>query len=584
MGFFGGGNQVTVRVVGDKTDLDRKLRGATKNVKTFEGGMDKAAKGIKKSFINAAKGIGAAFAIKEVGKFVGDTIRAFSDLNESVNAVEVVFGEASDEIKILGENAAETVGLSEREFNDLAVSFSAFVDKIADASGGDVVGVLEILTTRIADFASVMNLDVTEAAEKFRSGLAGETEPLRKFGLDVSAAAVTAKGLEEGLGDINGVMSESDKVFARYLLIMEQTDDVAGDFENTSGDLANSLRILESKFEDVQAKIGEAFISPVATAVGLMTDWIDILDRITDSTDDMTEAQSRSILGKFFDVFGWKPFIGAAEDATRRIKNLTGVTGDFEEAQAALRLGPDNPLLEYSDNIDDIVDAFGLSRRPIQNFGRDMEGAGDATGDAGDAADDAALSVEDLADAMLAAIDPAFGLLRAHERFTDAQRDYNEAVGEFGSGSGEARDAMADLLESAGKLNSAEGEFATKFGPDGEQAFRDLAVAAGIYGDDLEDLLDFLFRIGRATVNLPPVPTGGGGGGSPTSGPFHTGGRVNAPRGQEVLARVLGGETFTNPAHGNGGGGGGNIINYYAGTQIANTRILRELVEMGRRR
>lgn len=54
------------------------------------------------------------------------------------------------------------------------------------------------------------------------------------------------------------------------------------------------------------------------------------------------------------------------------------------------------------------------------------------------------------------------------------------------------------------------------------------------------------------------------------SGTQHTGGRVNAPRGQEVLVRALGGETFTNPSHSNGDGGGTTVIvNGFVGSELA---------------
>jgi hypothetical protein len=42
-------------------------------------------------------------------------------------------------------------------------------------------------------------------------------------------------------------MTESDKVMARYQMIMEQTNKTAGDFANTSDSLANSSRIAGAK-------------------------------------------------------------------------------------------------------------------------------------------------------------------------------------------------------------------------------------------------------------------------------------------------------------------------------------------------
>ena len=220
---------------------------------------EKAAEGLSGQMKGLAKTVGAAFATREVVNFAKSAVGAASDLGESINAVNVTFGDASDGILKLGENAAEAVGLSAREFNGFAVQFAGFTQQIA-GSEGDIVAVTENLTTRIADFASVMNLDVPEAAQVFQSSLAGETEPIRKFGIDLSAAAVGLHAVEIGLVDSANEMTEADKVMARYSLLMEETDKVAGDFTNTSDSLANQQRILAARLDDAQATIGAALV------------------------------------------------------------------------------------------------------------------------------------------------------------------------------------------------------------------------------------------------------------------------------------------------------------------------------------
>ena len=66
-----------------------------------------------------------------------------------------------------------------------------------------------------------MNLDVNQAAELFQSGLAGETEPLRKFGIDLSAAAVEASAYANGIAKAGKPLTEQQKVQARYALLMK---------------------------------------------------------------------------------------------------------------------------------------------------------------------------------------------------------------------------------------------------------------------------------------------------------------------------------------------------------------------------
>lgn len=208
----------------------------------------------------AAAGVAvAAFAVK-FGKVA---VNAASDLDESINAVNVTFGEAAKGVQELAEASATAVGLSQSEFNSFAVQFAGFTRQIATADR-DIVGVTDDLTKRIADFASVMNLDVNEAAQVFQSTLAGSSEVARKYGIDVSAAAVEQFALENGLAATKGEIDENIKVQARYGLIMQETAQFAGDFENTSDSLANSQRILKARFQDVQAQIGRRLTPVIA--------------------------------------------------------------------------------------------------------------------------------------------------------------------------------------------------------------------------------------------------------------------------------------------------------------------------------
>jgi len=239
----------------------------------------KEAEGLAGEFKKLAGKAAAVFAAAKVGQFAKDSIGAASDLAESANAVNVTFGDAADGILSLSEAAATTVGLSASEFNSFAVQFSGFTQQIA-GFGGDVAAVTDDLTVRIADFASVMNLDVAEAAQVFQSSLAGETEPIRKFGVDLSAAAVELYALETGLIRNKGELTESIKVQARYGLLMRSTEKVAGDFANTSDSLANQQRILNAEFENAQAELGEKLLPIANDFTGALLDMLDVAEKL----------------------------------------------------------------------------------------------------------------------------------------------------------------------------------------------------------------------------------------------------------------------------------------------------------------
>jgi len=211
----------------------------------------------------AANAISAG--VSTITSFIGGSVDAAKDLGESLNAVNVVFEGSSAKVTDWGKANANAFGLSNREFNQLVTPLGAMLtnygfstDEAADKSIA--------LTKRAADMASVFNVDVGEALGAIQAGLRGEADPLEKFGVGLNAAAVQSKALAMTGKDVASSLTDQEKKSASLALIMEQTDKVAGDFANTSGDLANSQRIAAAKTEELQARLGEKLL-PVTLLV-----------------------------------------------------------------------------------------------------------------------------------------------------------------------------------------------------------------------------------------------------------------------------------------------------------------------------
>lgn len=240
------------------------------DAKGFTSGLDQAQTRLGKVKAGFQSAMGPATAIGGGLVALGTMFsKSASDLNESANAVRVTFGAQAAAVEALSKKAATSVGLSSSEFNGMAVQFSAFTDAIS-GGGAASVGVLDEMSTRMSDFASVMNLDVAEAAEKFQSGLAGETEPLRKFGIDLSATKVEAYAYANGIAAAGKPLTETQKIQARYALLMQQTAKTQGDFKNTTDQAANAQRIATAQWENARAKLGTALLPALASVMTVL--------------------------------------------------------------------------------------------------------------------------------------------------------------------------------------------------------------------------------------------------------------------------------------------------------------------------
>jgi hypothetical protein len=215
----------------------------------------------------------AGIAIGAIGAGLAKTVQTASSYAESVNAVNVAFGKSAQGIIDFGKTAATTLGVSQVDFNNAAVRFSAFAKRIV-GSGGDASKFIAEISTRASDFASVFNIDVSEALQVFQSGLAGEAEPLKRFGINLLDSEVKAYAAANGIGAIGKELTETEKVQARYGLLLQATSKTQGDFANTSDGLANQLRILKAEVSNTQIEIGNQLLPVMAELLPIVRDLV----------------------------------------------------------------------------------------------------------------------------------------------------------------------------------------------------------------------------------------------------------------------------------------------------------------------
>lgn len=230
------------------------------DVDNFVKGLD-GAQGKFKNFGDKMDGyaIKAGIAFAAVTAGAKSAIDAASDLNESVSKAGVVFGDSTKDILKFGDTAARTVGLSKKEALEAASDFAIF-GKAAGLTGKDLTGFSTDLLTLSADLASFNNASIDETINAIGAGLRGESEPLRRFGVLLSADAVNAEALKMGLAATSKELTDQDKVLARQSLILEQTSIQQGDFARTADGAANKQRILAAEIETAKTRIGEGLL------------------------------------------------------------------------------------------------------------------------------------------------------------------------------------------------------------------------------------------------------------------------------------------------------------------------------------
>ncbi len=194
-----------------------------------------------------------------------------SDLSETINKVGVVFGPASEIVIKQAEQMADKFGLNKVVMLDAAANIG-LLGKASGYSMEQAAGLGNNMAKLAADASSFYNVPLDVALEKIRSGLSGEAEPMRSFGVLLNEAAVKTEAYRLGLAKTGAELTEGQKVQARASLIMRGMTDATGDLERTQGGFANQLRQVQGNLQNLAATMGASLLPPLNSMLQLFNE------------------------------------------------------------------------------------------------------------------------------------------------------------------------------------------------------------------------------------------------------------------------------------------------------------------------
>lgn len=417
--------------------------------------------------------LGQAFAGVAVGAGIKSAADSASNLAEAQSKVNVVFGESAPLVERFGESSSTAIGQSEAQALEAVGTFGNLLRAIGltEQQSADY----SITLTKLAsDLASFNNTSVDEAITALRSGLSGETEPLKRFGVNLNEAALKAQALKMGLSDGKAVLDANAKAQAAYALILEQTTLAQGDFERTSDGVANKQRILAAEFENSKAKLGEALMPAFEGGVDVLTKFADVAGSIPQPLQQAAlAAGALAIVGPKV-AEGWA---SAAESIGTARGSLRGSVSDFGLAKSAAA-GAATGLTAYNVAYAALQD-LAKSDVNVSALTDDLELLGKGQSDAQPILDQYGGSIESLTQKIKdlnAATSRGIGE-NAWEALNQDGFDptaYGRDVNQLKNELGDLDQALAQLAKNSPK--------------EAEEAYRQLAVAllnSGATGEDL---------------------------------------------------------------------------------------------------
>lgn len=263
---------------------------------------------------------------------LGDSIDIASSLIEVENVVRTTFGNYENLVNDMAKTSIRDFGMSElsvkqysSRFQAMGVAMGFSQKKMADMS-------IE-LTKLTADMASFYDMEQSDVARNLQAIFTGETEPLRKYGLDLTQATLKEWALKNGLDANISSMTQAEKTMLRYKYVMANTVAAQGDFAKTADTWHNQTVILKQSFQELAGIIGTSLINafkPFLSGLNFaMTQVINFAETVTNA------------LGA---IFGWK------FEVTNK-----GIADDWSDA---------------ADSADDIADSTGNAAKNVEKLNK----------------------------------------------------------------------------------------------------------------------------------------------------------------------------------------------------------------------
>lgn len=240
-------NNLRVNIIGDASKLKASLKQAGSKLDKFSQ---------KASKIGKQLSVRLSLPLLAAG---GAAIKFASDFNESLNKVDVAFGDSQDSVKDFAKTALKQFGIAEGSALDMAALFGDMATSMGFAQDS-AAGMSTQLVGLAGDLASFKNIDIEQATTALAGVFTGETESLKRLGIVMTEVNLKQFAMDKGLNSNIKNMSQAEKVALRYQFIMESTANAQGDFARTGGGAANQMRIFQEALKQLAANFGQILI------------------------------------------------------------------------------------------------------------------------------------------------------------------------------------------------------------------------------------------------------------------------------------------------------------------------------------
>ena len=363
--------QVVFEIKGDPSNVNQTVKQVTNNIQQESKKWDQAASqatgDIEKSFASMAGKIVGTLAAAGIGSILLNwgkaALETASDLAEVQNVVDTVFGVGSRQIEAWSKKAGQQFGLTELQAKKFTSTLGAMM-KSSGMASNEIITMSTDLAGLAADMASFYNLDFETAFEKIRSGISGETMPLKQLGINMSVANLEAFALAQGLEKTFSEMSQGEQTMLRYQYLMQATSDAQGDFAKTADGFANAQRRIQTALDSISAVAGTFILNTIEPLISGVARFL----------EKITTQPERTVLDDFNEInVDTTQKMADLEQTYQKAKDIINLLKEIGEQTVTLKDGSKISFEELFADIGNLEKNGGDVRGYLESLGVDVD-------------------------------------------------------------------------------------------------------------------------------------------------------------------------------------------------------------------
>lgn len=230
--------------------------------------------------------VGKSMSLKLTAPIMAAGTYAFkmsADYEQALGKMEVVFEKNSDKIQDWANNAMENFGLSRKSAVTMVSDYGALFKGMGIAMD-DTQEWSMTLTERVMDLSNFYDTTVDETTNALNAIVTGQTEPLRRFGINMTQATLQEYAFESGINKKIQTMTEAEKVQLRYNFVMDRTAIALGTTKKEADTATGQFNKLKQQVDDLAIEFGNIMLPVLVKFLQAINKVLTTINKLDDGT------------------------------------------------------------------------------------------------------------------------------------------------------------------------------------------------------------------------------------------------------------------------------------------------------------